>query len=76
MNSNDITKSHAKVIFDAHFPGANYLVRHRARMQKSCFPSGDKLFLLVEKAHDAMRQLRSELHYVSCDGVGRPDRVE
>jgi hypothetical protein len=50
MNSDNITKSQAKVIFDALFPGANYLVRLRDRMQKSGFPPGDKLFQLVEKA--------------------------
>ena len=76
MNSNNLTKSQAKVIFEALFPGANYLVRLRDRMQKSGFPPGDKLFQLVEKAHEAMRQLRSELHYMSCDGVGRAGRPE
>jgi hypothetical protein len=76
MNSDNITKAQATVIFDALFPGANYLVRLRDRMQKSSFPPGDKLFQLVEKAHDAMRQLSSELHYMSCDGAGRPDRSE
>jgi hypothetical protein len=39
MNSNNLTKSQAKVIFEALFPGANYLVRLRDRMQKSGFPS-------------------------------------
>ena len=66
MNSDNITKAQATVIFDALFPGANYLVRLRDRMQKSSFPPGDKLFQLVEKAHDAMRQLCSELHHLSC----------
>jgi hypothetical protein len=76
MNSSNIAKAQATVIFEALYPGANYLVRLRDRMQKSGFPPGDKLFQLVEKAHDAMRQLRSELHYMTCGGVGRPGRSE
>src|SRR5262245_30713366 len=55
---------------DALFPGFNYVARLRERMEKAGFPpAGDRLFQLVSKAHEAMRQLSSELHYLSCSGV-------
>jgi hypothetical protein len=76
MSSEDLTKAQAKVIHDALFPGTNYLARLRNRMEKSGFPPDDKLFQLVGKAYDAMRHLYGEVHYLGCNGVGRPDRSE
>ena len=76
MNSDDITKGQAKVIADALYPGFNYVAQLRERMQKAGFPPGDRLYQIVANAHDALRQLSSELHYMTCGGVGRPDRPE
>jgi hypothetical protein len=76
MNSNDITKGQASINSDALYPGFNYVARLRERMEKAGFPRGDKLYQLASKAHDAMRQLSSELYYMTCGGVGRPDRPE
>jgi hypothetical protein len=43
-------------------------------MGPSGFPPDDKLFKLVGKAYDAMRHLYSDVHYLGCNGVGRPDK--
>jgi hypothetical protein len=66
----------AKIISDALYPGFNYVARLRERMERAGFPPGDRLYQLAAKAHDAIRQLASELHYLGCNGVGRPDRSE
>ena len=39
MSSDDITKSQAKVIYEALFPGTNYLVRLKKKMEKVGFQS-------------------------------------
>ena len=76
MSSHDITQAQAKVIHDNLYPGLNYLARLNARMGQSGFPPDDKLFKLVGKAYDAMRHLYGEVHYLGCNGVGRPGRSE
>ena len=76
MNSNDITKGQAKAIAGALYPGFYYVARLHRRMKAKGFPPGDKLHQVVAKAHDAMRQLSNELHCMTCNGVGRPDRSE
>jgi hypothetical protein len=57
-------------------PRLNYLARLQKHMDEAGFPGDDKLYLLVSKAYDAMRHLSSEVHYMTCDGVGRPARKE
>ena len=47
MTSDDLTKSQAKAIREALFPGMNYLVRLKKRMEKAGFPGDDKLCQLV-----------------------------
>ena len=76
ITSDDITKSRAGIISDALYPGFNYVARLRGRMEKAGIPPGDRLFRLVSKAHEAMRQLSGEVHYLRCNGVGRPARSE
>jgi hypothetical protein len=74
MTGDDLTKTQAKVISDALFPGANYLARLHRRMEQTGFPRDDRLYQLVSKAHDAMRQLCSDVvHYMTWGGVGRPE---
>jgi hypothetical protein len=75
MTSDDLTKSQAKAIREALFPGVNYLVRLKTRMEKSGFPGDDKLYQLVCEAYEASWRLSMEVHYLSCDGVGRPSRT-
>ena len=76
MSSDDITKSQAKVIYEALFPGTNYLVRFKKKMEKVGFPHDDKLYLLVCKTYDAAIELGHEVHYLGCDGVHRPKSPE
>lgn len=68
MTSDDLTKSQAKAIVKALFPGVNYLVRLKERMEKSGFPGNDKLYQLVCTACEASNRLSNEVHYISCDG--------
>jgi hypothetical protein len=72
MDRNSITKDQAKTLNAAIQPKLAYLYRLRERMTKAKFPPDDKLYCLVERAYDAMHRLFIELHYLSCDGVGRP----
>ena len=76
MNSDDITKSQAKIISEALFPGTNYLVRLKKKMEDQDFPRDDKLYVLVCAAYDAMLRVCHEVHYLGCDGVHRPKRPE
>ncbi len=73
MNADDLTTDQAKEINAALYGSLNYLCRLRERMEKKGFKPDDPLFVLVEKAYDAMRRLTGDLHYRSCSsGVGRP----
>ena len=42
-------------------------------MQERGFPPDSRLFELVDDAHEAVNDLFIELHYSSCDNVGRPE---
>ena len=55
-------------------PTLGYLYRLRERMQKVGFLPNDPLFLRVCQAYDAVHRLSIELHYLSCDGTGKPSR--
>src|ERR1043166_2650178 len=66
-----LTTAQDRVISDQLYPGANYLSRLYHKMEKT-FTPGDRLFLLVEKAYNAMRHLTGEVHYLTCEsGVGK-----
>jgi len=39
-------------------------------------PDDDRLLLLVREAQKALQSLCMEIHYLSCDGVGRPRRSD
>ena len=52
-------------------PALGYLFRLRRRMEQTLVPK-DPLFLLVCHAYDAMHTLSVDLHYRTCEGVGRP----
>ena len=69
MNSDDLTNEQATAINTALFPGVNFLVRLKTRMEKAGFPQNDKLYELVAAAYEASWRLSHELHYRSCDGV-------
>jgi hypothetical protein len=72
MDRDSVTKDQAKKINASVQPSLNYLFRLRERMTKAGFLPGDPLFKLVDRAYDSVHRLFVELHYLSCDGVGRP----
>lgn len=76
MDRSTLTRSQAKTVSEGLFPGMNYLFRLRERMQKVGFPPEDKLFKMVCAAYDGMHRLSVEVHYLSCNGVGEPDKKE
>ena len=74
MDRKSLKKSQAAKINKSLFPNLNYLYRLRKRMEEVGFPHDDKLSMLVCKAYDAMHALNVETHYLSCDGVGMPNK--
>ena len=75
MDSDKLTTAQARLLYKALFPHANYLFRLKRRMEQTGFPPGDPLYKLACDAYDALRTLRIEVHYLSCQsGVGRPPR--
>ena len=72
MDRDSVTKDQAKTINASVQPTLGYLYRLRERMTKTGFPQGDPLLKLVDQAYGSMHRLFIELHYLSCDGVGRP----
>ena len=76
MDRDSLTKEQAKTINAKVQPSLGYLFRLRERMVKKGFPPSDPLLTLVDKAYDSMHRLFVELHYLSCDGVGRPSAGE
>ena len=57
MNSKALKAWQAKAICKALFPGVNYLVRLRRRMEVTGFPPNDDLYRQVCKAHEAVNHL-------------------
>ena len=74
MDRESVTKDQAKTINASVQPSLAYLFRLRERMTKTGFPPDDPLLKLVDKAYDSMHRLFIELHYLSCDGVGRQSK--
>ena len=72
MNSNDLTKAQAEQLLARIWPMLNYVKRLRDRMERRSFPKDDELYRLVVRIHDDMHRLSVTLHYMTCDGVGRP----
>jgi len=68
MNSSELTAEQARRIHIALYPGTNYL----DRMGKAGFPPDDPLYLKAKKAYNAAQELYMAVHYVGCNGVGRP----
>ena len=71
MQSKQLTLAQARRIHEALFPGVNYLVRMRNRMDKVGFHPDDPLFQRVCKAYNASWELSNEMHRLSCkSGMG------
>ena len=76
MNRDLIEKWQAAKISKSLYPGLNYLLRLRQRMEKKGFPGNDPYYLAVCRAYDSMQALCVATHYLTCNGVGLPDRAE
>ena len=74
MRSDDLTCEQARKLKEQLWPMLNYLGRLQKRIDKRQFPRDDKLAELVRDAYKAMHALNVEVHYLSCNGVGRRDR--
>ena len=73
MNRESLQPWQADRLFQALYPGMNYLSRLKLRMEQVGFLPDDPLYRHVAAAYDAMFSLRVELHYLSCrSGVGKP----
>lgn len=76
VTNDDVTKSQAKVIHAALFPGLNYLLRRKRKMEKAGFPHDDKLYVTVCETYEASLRLYYAMHRLPCDGMGDPPRPE
>jgi hypothetical protein len=76
MDSSDVTKDQARQMHRSLFKLANYLWKTTNRMERRGFPLDDDLYRRTKAAYDAVCSLCMELHYMSCDGVGKPRRGE
>ena len=72
MRSEHLTERQLEALAVRIRPMLTYLVRLEARMEKRGFSHDDRLMQLVREARKAVHDLNLELHYLSCDGVGRP----
>ena len=72
MDSRNLTKRQAEQLLEDLRPMAVYLHRLQARMIERGFPPRDPLLQLVSTTYDGMRDLLAEVHYLTCDNVGRP----
>jgi hypothetical protein len=72
MRSAQLTEYQLDEIAKRIWPALNYLGRLEQRMRDEQFPDSDRLLVLVKQANRAVFDVHLELHYLSCDGVGRP----
>ena len=76
MNRDSIEKWQVAKIGKSLAPSLSYLRRLQHRMEKKGFPGNDPYYLAVCGAYDSMQALCVATHYLTCNGVGRPDRPE
>ena len=76
MRSEQLTEAQLDALFERLRPTLAYLTRLQKRMDKRAFPDDDRLLLLVREAQNALQALCVEIHYLSCDNVGRPRRQD
>lgn len=72
MRSEQLTERQLEALAARVRPMLTYLVRLEARMEQQGFSKDDRLLRLVRDARRAVHDVHLELHYLSCDGVGRP----
>ncbi|REK08958.1 MAG: hypothetical protein DWQ37_19020 [Planctomycetota bacterium] len=74
MRSEQLTEAQLESLVASVRPMLRYLGRLEKRMEAQGFPADDRLLRLVRETRQAAHDLALELHYLSCDGVGRPRR--
>jgi hypothetical protein len=75
MDSSSLRRWQTAKLLDHIEPTLGYLSRLRARMQKVGFIPSDPLYQLVDRAYDAVHELRIKLHYLTCEGTGNLPRT-
>jgi hypothetical protein len=71
MQSEQLTQCQFEALAARIRPILTYLVRLEGRMEKRGFSNNDRLMQLVREARKAVHDVNLELHYLSCDGIGR-----
>lgn len=72
MRSESLTDDQVGVIAAKVRPMLRYLARLENRMKEQAFPDDDRLLVLVRQARRDLQNMHLELHYLSCDDIGRP----
>jgi len=75
MRSNDLERWQLDRIKEPVGIGLGYLSKLCKRIDQTMMPD-DPLFQAAHKAHEAMQALFMTLHYLECDGTGKPRRPE
>jgi hypothetical protein len=76
MNSNQLSKQHARTMHAALVPTLRYVNRLCERLNARSFAPDDRLYRAAFTAQTAMSELVMVLHYLTCDCVGEPSRSE
>ena len=74
MRSEQLTDDQLSALAAKLRPMLAYLGKLEKRMEQTGFAEGDRLLVVVREARKAMLDTCTEVHYLSCDGVGRPPR--
>ncbi len=72
MRSDQLTDDQLSALAARVRPMMAYLARLEKRMRDQQFSDDDRLLVLVCRAREKLQDLHLELHYLSCDNVGRP----
>jgi hypothetical protein len=74
MRSDQLTDAQIGMIAEKIRPMLRYLSKLENRILEQNFPEDDRLLVLVRAARTAFQGLHMELHYLTCDNIGRPPR--
>jgi hypothetical protein len=74
MRSDQLTDAQIGAIAEKIRPMLRYLSKLEKRILEQNFPEDDRLLVLVRAARSDFQGLHMELHYLSCENIGRPPR--
>jgi hypothetical protein len=69
MKWSDLTRAQLEQLLQRAEADLQYYARLKARMKEQGFSDDDKLWQLVDAAHDRLQQLRMWLHYRVDEGI-------